>query len=140
MCRILKIRQKTASHSASVEYSAKLPNIRRLRQPAEYYSVLPYIKGIGDPKSSNFSIMLKMKLYVCRNLCENIRQIQQKNEVPAYTSRVVRRDACSQIEPAARRIGRVENVVLSKLSFFFTGEHSVLFLPCMCYVISREDW
>ena len=42
MCRILKIRQNTASHSASAEYSAKLPNIR-LRQPAEDYSVHPYI-------------------------------------------------------------------------------------------------
>ena len=32
------------------------------------------IKGIGYPKLTNFSIllfMLKMKLYVCRNLCEN---------------------------------------------------------------------
>ena len=42
MCRILKIRQNTASHSASAEYSAKLPNIR-LRQPAEDYSVHPYL-------------------------------------------------------------------------------------------------
>ena len=41
MCQILKIRQNTASHSASAEYSAKLPNIR-LRQPAEDYSVHPY--------------------------------------------------------------------------------------------------
>ena len=41
MCRILKIRQNTASHSASAEYSAKLPNIR-LRQPAEDYSVHPW--------------------------------------------------------------------------------------------------
>ena len=41
MCRILKIRQNTASHSASAEYSAKLPNIR-LRQPADDYSVHPY--------------------------------------------------------------------------------------------------
>ena len=32
-------------------------------------------------------IMLKMKLYVCRNLCENFRQIGRKNkEVIAYTS------------------------------------------------------
>ena len=43
MCRILKILQNTASHSASAEYSAKLPNIR-LGQPAEDYSVHPYWK------------------------------------------------------------------------------------------------
>ena len=35
-------------------------------------------KGIDYPKSSNFPIMLKIKLYVCRNLCENFRQIGQK--------------------------------------------------------------
>ena len=46
MCRILKIRQNTASHSASAEYSAKLPNIR-LRQPAEDYSVHPYFLPIS---------------------------------------------------------------------------------------------
>ena len=39
------------------------------------------VKVIGYPKLSKFSIllfMLKMKLYVCRNLCENFRQIGQK--------------------------------------------------------------
>ena len=45
------------------------------------------LKGLDYPKSSNFSIMLKMKLYVCRNLCENFRQYRTKNEeVIAYTS------------------------------------------------------
>ena len=40
------------------------------------------VKGIDYPKSFKFSIMfffmLKMKLYVCRNLCENFKQIGQK--------------------------------------------------------------
>ena len=38
-------------------------------------------KGIGQAKSFNFQLflfILKMKLYVCRNLCENFRQIGQK--------------------------------------------------------------
>ena len=38
-------------------------------------------KGIDYPKLANFSIlffMLKIKLYVCRNLCENFKQIGQK--------------------------------------------------------------
>ena len=38
-------------------------------------------KWIGYPKLSNFQFcffMLKMKLHVCRNLCENFRQIGQK--------------------------------------------------------------
>ena len=38
-------------------------------------------KGIDYPKSSNFPIMLyyaKIKLYVCRILCENFIQIGQK--------------------------------------------------------------
>ena len=44
MCRILKIRQNTASHSALAEYSAKLPNIR-LQKPAEdYYLSEPLLK------------------------------------------------------------------------------------------------
>ena len=36
------------------------------------------LKGTGYLKSSNFQLflfILKMKLYVCRNLCENLRQI-----------------------------------------------------------------
>ena len=33
-----------------------------------------------------------MKQYVCRNLCENLRQTGQKNEVIAYASWVVRSD------------------------------------------------
>ena len=39
-------------------------------------------KGIDYPKLANFPIlfffMLKIKLYVCRNLCDNFRQIEQK--------------------------------------------------------------
>ena len=47
----------------------------------ELHAVCHPLKGIGYPKLSNFSFllfMLKMKLYVCRNLCENFRQIGQK--------------------------------------------------------------
>ena len=71
-----------------------------------------------------------MKLCVCRNLCENFSQIGHKNGVRAYTSLEV--TACSQIEPAARRYGGLGMGYWSKLLIYFTGRHSVFFLPGVC--------
>ena len=55
--------------------------------------------------------MLKMKLYVCRNLCENFRQIGQiaNEEVIAYTSWVVSCDPVQLVQPVVphTREGRV---------------------------------
>ena len=66
MCRILKIRQNTESHSASAEYSAKLPNIR-LRQAAEDYSVHPYILIIIlEEDYNNFISFYKYLIILCQ--------------------------------------------------------------------------